>query len=259
MDYSSVTEHQGQLASHEQLQRLYQRYHFAVTYCTDKSSVLEAACGSGIGLGYLARFAKKVVGGDIDENNLKFAMEHYKGRENIEIKKLDAQQLPFDNNSFDVVLLYEAIYYLPQPEKFLQEAHRVLKEDGILVIGTVNKDWSDFNPSPYSIRYFSAPELFLLLKPLFEGIELYGAFAARANTPRDRIISLIKRGAVMFHLMPKTMKGKELFKRIFFGKLVSIPPEIQGNHDYFDPIALPPDASCTDYKVLYAVGRNKKV
>jgi ubiquinone/menaquinone biosynthesis C-methylase UbiE len=77
---------------------------------------------------------------------------------------IDAHNLPFDDKSFDVVILYEAIYYLEHPERFIEEARRVLRENGTLLICTANKDWSGFNPSPYTYKYFSAPELFLLRK-----------------------------------------------------------------------------------------------
>ena len=75
-DYTTVTETPGVKASKEQLERLFQRYNFALQFCQDKD-VLAVACGAGQGLGYLARVAKRVVGGDIDENNLKFTQELY--------------------------------------------------------------------------------------------------------------------------------------------------------------------------------------
>ena len=84
-DYSIVTELPGFKSSEEQLKRLYQRYRFALQFCKDKE-VLEGACGGGMGLGYLANVAKKVIGGDIDENILKYPIKHYRGRDKIEIK-----------------------------------------------------------------------------------------------------------------------------------------------------------------------------
>lgn len=171
-----------------------------------------------MGLGYLARTARTVVGGDIDDIVLAIARNHYQGRPNIIVKKFDAQELPFPNQSFDVVLLYETIYYLASPEKFVQEAKRVLRPEGRLIIGSVNKEWPDFNPSPFSRKYFTAAEVAEQLRPHFREIQAFGAFPVRAATPRDRIVSLFKRTAIKLRLMPKTMKGKELFKRIFFGR-----------------------------------------
>lgn len=254
-DYTTVTELPGHQASREQLLRMFQRYHLATRYSTGDSCILEAACGGGMGLGYLASHAKKVIGGDIDENNLQFARDHYKNRNNIEIKKLDAQELPFEDECFDVVLLYEAIYYLPQPSRFVQEARRVLKNGGTLIICSVNKDWTDFNPSPHSVGYYSAPELHAMVKTSFSDVKLYGSFETYAVTARDKVVSLIKRLVVSLHLMPKTMKGKAFLKRVFLGSLAPVPSEIEGGQDYSEPAGISPEVPCKDYKVLYVVAK----
>lgn len=257
VDYIIVTELPCTKSSKEQLERLYQRYHFASGFCKDKQ-VLEVACGAGIGLGYLAKTARRIVGGDIDKNNLKFAQEYYRNREKIGLQILDAHELPFPNNSFDVVILYEAIYYLTEPEKFIEESYRVLKKDGMLIVGTVNKDWADFNPSPYSIKYFSVNELYQLINKKFSKVEIYGSFLVTSNSVKDKIISIIKKLAKIFNLIPKTMKGKELFKRIFFGKLTKLPPEItDGMAKYNPPVTIPSNSANSNYKVLYAVGWKK--
>ncbi len=252
-DYSIVTELPGFKSSEEQLKRLYQRYRFARDFCKDKK-VLEVACGGGMGLGYLAKVAKKVVGGDIDKNILKYPIKHYRGRDKIDLREFDAQNLPFEDRSFDVVIIYETIYYLAKAEIFVSEAHRVLKENGVLLICTVNKDWDDFNPSPHSTKYFSAPELYFLVNQKFLKVELYGAFPASKKGIKNKIISSIKKTAMTFNLIPKTMKGKEIFKRIFFGKLLTLPSEIEdGEVEYSPPVAISVDNPSCRYKVLFAV------
>jgi len=51
------------------------------------------------------------------------------------------------------------------------------------------------------------------------------------------------------------MKGKEFLKRVFMGKLVSLPPEIKdGMADYIPPSPIDHTASNMKYKVLFAVG-----
>jgi ubiquinone/menaquinone biosynthesis C-methylase UbiE len=253
-NFLTVTETPGAKASKEQIERLYHRYHFAVPFCQGKD-VLEVACGAGMGLGYLSQSARKVVGADIDDNILHIAKKHYAGRDKIEIRNFEAQDIPFSDRSFDVVIMYEAIYYLPQPEKFIGEAARVLRDDGVLIVCTVNKQWSDFNPSPFSVRYYSSSELADLLKPGFSRVQLYGAFPAKPNSGREKLTSAIKRMAVSLHLMPKTMKGKELFKSVFFGPLSDIPAEItEGLSDYGPSTPIAEGPTCLSYKVLYAVG-----
>ena len=254
-DFTTVTEITGNKVTREQIERMYTRYRFAAELCENKD-VLEVACGSGQGLGLLAKKAKRVLAGDIEEENLKLALRHYKDRPDIELKVMDAQQLALDNESFDVIILYEAIYYLAHPERFVQEAKRVLRKGGILLICIANKDCPSFNPSPYSHRYFSVPELFGLMKEKgFDNITIFGSCPDENKNLKDKFISLLKRSAVRLHLIPRTMKGKECLKRIFMGKLEPLPSEIlESAYIYQPPIALPVHAPNAEYKVLFAKG-----
>jgi ubiquinone/menaquinone biosynthesis C-methylase UbiE len=253
VNYIDVTETPGVKGSREQIARLYTRYRFASEFCKNKD-VLEVACGAGLGVGYLASSARRVVAGDIDKKNLEIARRTYQDRKNIEIRSLDANSLPFGDKSFDVVILYEAIYYLNHPEKCVNEARRVLREGGIFIICTVNKDWSDFNPSPYSHRYFSAPELVEFLRDNGFEAELFGDSPVNSGSGKNKILSIIKRAAVRLRLIPKTMKGKERLKRLFFGELNPLPSEItDGMAEYVRPVSVRHDTRNTQYKVLFAV------
>jgi len=125
-----------------------------------------------------------------------------------------------------------------------------------LLIAAVNKDWAEFNPSPFSTRYFSVPELGKLLQENGFKVEFYGAFSTLPNGLKEKVIAIIKKIAVALHLIAKTMKGKEFFKRIFFGKLIPLPPEIQyGMADYTPHIPISSDFANFEYKVIYAVAR----
>lgn len=253
MGYITVTEMPGTKATKENFQMLYSRYRWASQFVSGKD-VLEVACGAGQGLGYLAKKARRVVGGDIDGDIVKCAQNHYQGR--VEIFQFDAHKLPFEANSFDVVILFEAIYYLAQPKKFLEECRRVLRKNGLVLVCTVNKDWSGFNPSSFSFKYFSIPELVNLFKEYNFDVEIFGAFPISVDSGKDKIINFVRRTAVVLHLIPKTMKGKEKLKRIFCGKLVTLPAEIEeGMAEYSPPTSIPDVSSNSQYKVLFAVAR----
>jgi hypothetical protein len=100
------------------------------------------------------------------------------------------------------------------------------------------------------------PELGKLLKDNGFNMEFYGAFSALPNGLKEKIIASIKRIAVAFHLIPKTMKGKEFFKRIFFGKLIPLPNEItEGMAEYTPPVPISNEVPDSEYKVIYAVVR----
>src|SRR5438128_953104 len=138
-DFSGVTETPGVGASREQLAMLLARYTLAAERAVNKD-VLEVACGSGMGLGYLATRARRVVGGDYTFPLLRAAQRHYSGR--IPLVRHDAAVLPFAAASFDVVILYEAVYYLSRPEEFVKEAQRVLRPYGTVIICSVNCEWA---------------------------------------------------------------------------------------------------------------------
>lgn len=262
-NYNTITEVPGLMASHEQLERLYHRYRFAAENAKDKD-VLEVACGSGIGLGYLSNIARKVVGGDIDPKNLAIARDLYSGRaadtqpqkRHIEIVELDAHHLRFPDGSFDLVLHYEAIYYLRDASRFITEAARVLRKEGCLIIGMVNKDWEEFLPSPFSHRYYSVPELHALMRESFSKIEFYGAFPTQIQGLLAHATAWMKRLAVRLDIIPGSLQARAFLKRIFFGPLSPLPDGIEdGMFPYRSPALIPADTINKDYKIIYAIGR----
>lgn len=119
-DYVSVTEIAGDEVTQEQIDRLCNRYYWAGHYCAGKD-VVEAACGSGQGLGYLSGIAGSFEAGDYSDEILFIARRHY--GERIAIQQFDAQDMPFEDKSKDVIILFEAIYYIPDAENLSKNAH----------------------------------------------------------------------------------------------------------------------------------------
>ena len=114
-----------------------QRYQFAPTYVEGKS-ILNVGCGFGYGTWILAQYGPtSVLGLDIDNATIKEAEARYKG-DIVRFKLADAQQLPLADASYDIVVSLENIEHLPAPLKFVQEAQRVLKPEGLLIISAPN-------------------------------------------------------------------------------------------------------------------------
>jgi SAM-dependent methyltransferase len=253
-----ITEVPGQRATGEQLSMFLTRYKFASRYCEGKE-VLEIACGAGQGLGYLAQYARRVVGGDIDRNVLQIPRNLYRARRDIEVLRLDARRLPFRNESFDVVVLFDAVYWIDDPASFVREARRVLRADGRLLISTVNAHWRDFNPSPYAMRYLTGPELKAALEAEGFRTRLFGAFSAEPTNVKEAVVSAVRRVAIRLNLIPSTIEGKEHLKRLFYGELTPIPSVVdEGMGEFFPPIPLRPGDGRDQYKMLYAEGERGK-
>jgi ubiquinone/menaquinone biosynthesis C-methylase UbiE len=97
-------------------------------------NLLVVGCGEGIEAAILAqKLNASVTGIDIednfDEEALRFA----------ELKKGDAENLDFKDETFDFVFSYHALEHIANPRKALREIHRVLKNSGGFWIGTPNK------------------------------------------------------------------------------------------------------------------------
>lgn len=255
-NFQEVTELTGQMISHEQLQRMLNRYQWATNYI-DNKDVLELACGAGQGLALLSKHARSVVGSDIDRQIVAKAQKN--NPKNIIIEQFPAHEIPYNSGSFDVIILFEAIYYLPDLQKALTEVSRVLRDDGIILIATANPTLFDFTPSPYSVKYYSKKDLEKILSHYFTDLKFYGFIKLAQVSRRQKLLRPIKAAASKLGLMPRNMKSKEFLKRLFFGKLVEMPKNLGGEKSpYILPDELTKDDMCVDYKVFYCVATKRK-
>lgn len=100
--------------------------------------ILDVGCGGGINIKRMAQDAKKVYGIDysIESVNLsKEVNEKLIDEGKVEIMKGNVKDLPFEDNTFDIVTAFETVYFWPDIEKCFGEVKRVLKPGGIFLIG----------------------------------------------------------------------------------------------------------------------------
>lgn len=248
-DYTDVTELAGDAVSKEQVERICQRYYWAGESCHGKD-VLEVGCGTGQGLGYIAGLATSLVAGDYSNAMLEIARRHYGDR--IVLRRFDAQDMPFDDRSFDIVILFEAIYYLPSARRFVAECKRVLRPGGKVLVTAANKDLYDYNPSPHAHRSFGAPELTELFTAHGLSVECFGGTPLDRVSLRQKLMRPAKKIAVALGLMPKTMTAKKFLKRVVFGKLAEMPREVTASMaPAVRPTPIPVDRPDTKHKVIF--------
>lgn len=97
--------------------------------------VLELACGTGILSVQLAGNVKMLEATDFSEEMIKQAKQKcHSSRLHFSVQ--DATALPYAPETFDVVIISNALHIMPSPEKALAEIRRVLKQDGILIAPT---------------------------------------------------------------------------------------------------------------------------
>jgi len=96
--------------------------------------VLDIASGTGLVAAALPESGFRVVCADISDEMLKVAKEKLKAIKGIDYIKCDAEKLPFENETFDMITCNAAMHHFPSVEKFTEEVKRVLSLAGTLVI-----------------------------------------------------------------------------------------------------------------------------
>jgi ubiquinone/menaquinone biosynthesis C-methylase UbiE len=104
--------------------------------------VLDVATGRGESALYLAgAFASftKIIGVDMSKENLEIARKSIDGK-NIELFRMKAEALAFDDNLFDSVAIFNSLHHLEFVQKTLQEMKRVLKPGGLFLVLEMIRD-----------------------------------------------------------------------------------------------------------------------
>lgn len=118
-----------------------QTYLVSLKYIKPGQTVLEVGCGEGILAVLMAKKGAIVTAVDISEKNLEAAKKLADKEEvGIEFFKADAENLSFNDNSFDVIVADNVLEHLPDFKKGLAEIKRVTKKNAIIVLPTC------FNP-----------------------------------------------------------------------------------------------------------------
>lgn len=100
--------------------------------------VLDVGCGQGLFLARLTKTYKaKGVGIDVSKKSVEFARKNYT-RKNLSYRVADAAKIPYDANSFDIVVSFDTLEHIADQEKAVEEMLRVLKPGGRLLIYTLN-------------------------------------------------------------------------------------------------------------------------
>lgn len=186
-------------------------YKFLRQEAKDKT-VLEIGCGDGYGSAYLAEGARKVTGIDYEEAVIYQAQNKYK-RVNLGFARMDAANLQFTDNSFDIVCSFQVIEHIPEDRlsRYLSEVSRVLKDDGKFYLSTLNVEHAVKSPLTYKkhpahCKEFKLEELRDLLSNLFANVKIYGL----QLTMKHRFYQRLKKIGI-FNFAPKAVNPVSRF------------------------------------------------
>ena len=105
--------------------------------------VLELATGTGLIAKHIVRSADHIEATDASQEMIEQAKQGVKSTK-LYFSVQDMFHLPYADQSFDVVIVSNALHIVPEPERALAEIRRMLKEDGILIAPTFTHAGNDF-------------------------------------------------------------------------------------------------------------------
>lgn len=255
--FEDVTETGGIPVTGEAADMIYTRYHVAACAAAGRR-VLELGCAAGHGLGLLARRAASVIGADYSPALLAQARPRFAGR--VPLVRLTAESLPFPDASFDLVLCFEASYYVPDMDRAFREIARVLASGGEVLFVNANPERPDFIASPFSVHYHTADEFRAALDASGLQARVEGAFPVEAAAAGGRTrllgiaVSAVRRILGALGLVPRTLRGRARFKRLVFGRLRELPAELPEGFAQVAPRQVVGPGPVRGFKVLYVSG-----
>ena len=109
-----------------------------------RKTVLELATGTGLIAKHIVNAAAHIEATDASAEMIAEAKRDTRSAK-LHFSVQDMFRLPYANQSFNVVIVSNALHIVPQPEKALQEIKRVLKDDGVLIAPTFTHAGNSFS------------------------------------------------------------------------------------------------------------------
>ena len=124
-------------------QNAYEQMYALMDSVVRHRQVLELATGTGLIARHIVRSADHIEATDASPEMIRQAKQGVQSTK-LHFSVQDMFHLPYADQSFDVVIVSNALHIVPEPEKALAEIRRVLKDDGVLIAPTFTHAGNDF-------------------------------------------------------------------------------------------------------------------
>jgi len=167
------------------------------------SCALEIGCGNGNGARLIKKYfdPDRIVAIDLDRKMIGFAQANNRDP-SIEFMEMDAANLVFPDNSFDVVIDFGIIHHIPDWHACIRELKRVLKNNGRLILEELSTEsfsgfpgnlWKKILAHPYDQmfsaaqfeKYLNAVGFVILEKKYFNPLGLLKHIALGARIDKE--------------------------------------------------------------------------
>jgi ubiquinone/menaquinone biosynthesis C-methylase UbiE len=140
-DEGPVSEHAGIISDLDRLLCIYYSDHVAndLMDLIEGEDVLLVGCEDGYVLSSLALAGHSVVALDFDIGHLRKCQKVLRGWQQIRFVRLEGRSFPFDDASFDTVLVSLFAHHATNPARVFEETARVLRPGGTVVLADLVK------------------------------------------------------------------------------------------------------------------------
>lgn len=161
----------------------------------ETGDVLDVASGDGVLAELLAPHARRYVCVDASPRVVEAATERLRRYPNVEVHKADMHALPFEPESFDLVVLMHALTYAAKPAQAVAEAARLLKPDGRLLLSSLARHEHRAVVEAYGHANlgFSSKELRRFIDKAGLALQNADTVTREKRPPHFEVISLIAR------------------------------------------------------------------
>ena len=122
----------------------YERMYEMIRPVVKAKTVLELATGTGLIARHIVNAAAHIEATDSSAQMvLEAKRDNHSAKLHFSVQ--DMFRLPYADESFDVVIVSNALHIVPQPENALAEIKRVLKDDGVLIAPTFTHAGNSFS------------------------------------------------------------------------------------------------------------------
>jgi len=169
------------------------RYEFTASFVSGKS-ILDTACGVGYGSRLLTdRGARMVIGMDLERSAIEQGVLNIDSdRQNLHFVTGNATSIPLPDRSINIIVSLETLEHIADDQNCLREFHRVLSDDGLLILSTPNalvtKPINNIPRNPFHVREYEPAQLEDLLRRSFGSVELLGQ-QVRGTTSSHNTVS----------------------------------------------------------------------
>jgi ubiquinone/menaquinone biosynthesis C-methylase UbiE len=166
-------------------------------------SLLDCGCGNGGVARILRRRVREVTAIDVEPS------DGWRDEAGLTFLVANAEQLPFENETFDLLHSKDSLHHMSSPQQALAEYHRVLRPGGSALIVEANR----YNPVFYphmtlalGHEHFTRGRFRALVRTVFPGAR-FGAFEAHYAPALNRV-------PAVQHAIEETLEHLPPFRRL---------------------------------------------